>query len=98
MFVEVLVGVVDLLVGHPGGARRRKRKHGTRHKELTSASSRRNDSNEANDRRPNALDLNPTARRRLDETTDQSRSVQTTKTGNQSETCYGIARAGVRNE
>lgn len=70
------------------------RKWGAR--SYTSAQGRRNDSNEANDRRPNALDLNPTARRRLDGTTSQSPSTQAARPGNQSETCCGITRAGVR--
>lgn len=56
----------------------------------------RNDSNEANDRRLNALDLNPTAHRRLDEATNQSRSAQISRSGNRSEAGCKIERAGVR--
>lgn len=64
------------------------RKRGAR--SSTSAYGRRNDSNEANDRRPNALDLNPTARRRLDRVTDQSLSTPAARPGNQSETGSGL--------
>lgn len=76
------------------GEEKGSRKRGAR--SSTSAYGRRNDSNEANDRRPNALDLNPTARRRLDGVTDQSRSTQAARTRSQSETCSGLTGAGVR--
>ena len=57
VLVEVLVRIVDLLVGHPAGARRGEREQETGRKELHVRL------------RPAqrlALDLNPTARRQLD--------------------------------
>lgn len=108
VFVEVLVRVVDLLVGHPAGAlpkmKRESAKSGSSSRHVHVRQS--NDSPQTNDRSTNDPDLNPTARRRLGSSTDQSPSAEvgrlpayrrhrltkSTSRVSQSEICCEVAR------